>query len=102
MRIESLKNPGAYSGSQGLRADVAAAISFAEIISRGRAEPADTAKRLAAFLADAASRCPGYVAPPPTPAPTQVLLNNGDVITVGTTTYTFTIAGGVVTAIAVA
>ena len=102
MRIETLKNPGAYSGSQSLRAKVARAISFAEVISRGRETPSPTAASLAAFLADAASKCPGYEAPTPTPAANQVLVTDGDVITVGTTTYTFTIADGEVTAIAVA
>lgn len=99
MRIDTLKNPGAYSGSQSLRAEVAHAISFAEVISRGRVTPAPTAVSLAAFLADAASKCPGYEVPIPD---TQVIVSDGQVITLGANTYTFTVVGGVVTNIVVA
>lgn len=102
MRIETLKNPGAYSGSQSLRAKVARAISFAEVISRGRETPAPTAVNLAAFLADAASKCPGYEAPTPTLPDTQVIVSDAQVITLGANTYTFTIVGGEITDIAVA
>lgn len=101
MRIETLKNPGTYSGSQSLRAKVARAISFAEVISRGREEPAPTAVSLAAFLSDAASKCPGYEAPSPTLPDTQAVVADGMELTIGSNTYAFTIADGEITAITV-
>lgn len=103
MRIETLKNPGAYSGSQSLRAKVASAISFAEVISRGRETPAPTAVNLAAFLADAASKCPGYEAPTPVLPDTQVIVEDAVPVTVpinGTSVeITPTVADGELTAI---
>lgn len=97
MRIENLKNPGTYSGGQSLRARVAHAISFAEIVNKGRTgeDVSPTAKAIADFLADAASQCPGYEAPAPDPLPAnQVVLADGDTVAVGGVDGTAEVADG--------
>ena len=60
MQDYSLKNPGNVQNHQQLRREVAYAISQAEMDDNP--DP-----RLAAFLLDAAQKCPGYVAPEPAP-----------------------------------
>jgi len=99
MRIENLKNPGTYSGGQSLRARVAHAISFAETVNRGRTNGVSpTAKAIADFLADAASKCPGYEAPSPELPPTQTVVETGTVLTVTGGTVTLTVTDGVLSA----
>jgi hypothetical protein len=97
MRIENLKNPGTYSGGQSLRARVAHAISFAEVVNKGRTgeDVSPTAKSIADFLADAATKCPGYEAPAPDPLPdNQVILEDGDTVAVGDVDGTAEVADG--------
>lgn len=100
MRIDELKNPGTYSGGQQLRARIAHAVSFAETAQRYRVGggTSPSAKAIADMLADAASKTPGYT--PVLPA-TQTVVTNGQAVTIGGSTYTFTVAGGVVTNIVV-
>jgi len=97
MRIENLKNPGTYSGGQSLRARVAHAISFAETVNRGRTgSVSPTAKAIADFLADAASKCPGYEVPEL--PPTKAVVETGTVLTVTGGTVTLTVTDGVLSA----
>src|SRR5690606_16010548 len=72
-----------YSGGQDLRARVAHAISFAETVTRFRpaGTTSPTAAQLAAFLADAAAKCPGYAGPPL--PDTQVIVSDGAELPVG-------------------
>lgn len=97
MKASDLKNPGTYSGGQQLRARVAHAISFAETVQRYRpgGTVSPTAKALADFLADAASKVPGYS--PALPG-TQAVVTNGQTLAVTGGTVTLTVADGVVTA----
>lgn len=96
MQAADLKNPGQFTNAGAIRLEVAHAISQLE--NDKNPEPF-----LAAFLADAATKTPGYVAPEPDPLPaTQVIVKSGDVVTLAGKTYTFTVAGGAITAVVVA
>lgn len=98
MRIEELKNPGTYSGGQQLRARIAHAISFAETVTRYRVGggTSPSAAAIAALLADAAAKCPGY-AGPSLPG-TQAVVSNGQTLPVTGGTVTLSVVDGVVTA----
>lgn len=98
MRIENLKNPGTYSGGQSLRARVAHAISFAETVNRGRSGSAvsPTAKAIADFLTDAASKTPGYTGP--VLPDNQAIVTSGAELAVTGGTVTLTVTDGVVAA----
>ena len=100
MRIDELKNPGTYSGGQQLRARIAHAVSFAETVQRYRVGGgiSPSAKAIADMLADAAAKTPGYA--PVLPA-TQTVVTNAQAVTIGEDTYTFTVAGGVITNVVV-
>lgn len=100
MRIEKLKNPGTYSGGQSLRARVAHAISFAEVVNRSHTGGAvsPTAQSIAHFLADAATKCPGYEVRTLL-SDNQAVLENGGSVTVGTVQGTASVSGGMLTGV---
>lgn len=93
MQAADLKNPGINLLHQTTRVNVAASISALESETNPSGE-------FAAFLADAAAKTPGY-AGPALPA-TQAVVADAQVITLDGKTYTFTVAGGAITAIVVA
>lgn len=74
MQPTDLKFPGGFTSAQTIRREVAHEISQLQI-SAASGSPVDPS--LAAFLADAAAKTPGYVPPeaPPLPA-TQALVDN--------------------------
>lgn len=95
MQASTLKNPGDNPLAQTVRKELARLISNHEDAAVfGTPDPA-----LAAFLLDAATKTPGYAAP--TLPATQTVVSNAQAVTVGGATYTFTVAGGVITAIVV-
>ena len=96
MQDYDLLYPGINALHQTTRRNVAASISVEEA-------EANPSGELAAFLADAATKTPGYVAPEPEPLPTtDTIVSNGEVVTVGANTYTFTVVAGAITNIVVA
>lgn len=95
MQVTTLKFPGGFTHAKTIRREVAHTISQLEDADAyGTPDPS-----FAAFLLDAAQKTPGYVAPV-LPA-TQTVVSTGQAVTVGGATYTFTVAGGVITAIVV-
>lgn len=106
--IESnLLSPGSYGHGQRLRREVSNAISAAELAEHynllAGGTGSDTAIQLAAFLADAAAKTPGFVPPAPAPLPTtDAIVSNGGVVDIGGVTYTFTVVDSVITNIVVA
>lgn len=98
MRIETLKNPGTFSGGQKLRATVARAISFAEVTTASRTdgEPSGFATSLASFLYDAATKTPGYDGPAPIPS-NAALVTDGQTFPSGAGTITASVVDGVLT-----
>lgn len=95
MQASTLKNPGDNPLAQTVRKELARLISNLEDAAVYGTPDAT----LAAFLADAASKTPGYVAP--TLPATQTVVSDAQAVTVGGSTYTFTVSGGVITAIVV-
>lgn len=74
MQTSDLKFPGGFTSAQTIRREVAHEISQQEI---AKAAGAAVSGELAAFLLDAATKTPGYVAPPPALAPTEAVVANG-------------------------
>lgn len=94
MQVTSLLYPG-RAPAQLIRRQVAAEISALEIAdASGTPDPS-----FAAFLADAASKTPGYAGP--TLPATQAVVSDAQALVIGAQTFTFTVAGGVITAIVV-
>lgn len=83
------------NNGQRLRTEMAKAISSVEVYrARGAGEPASAAKLAALFQA-------GVAAAKGSAAGTTASVSNGQALTLGGKTYTFTVAGGAITAIAV-
>jgi len=95
MQPTDLKFPGDTPLAQTVRREVARIISQLEIAAEDSTVPTDFAE----FLADAAAQTPGY-AGPSLPA-TSTVVYDAQEITLAGSEYTFTVAGGVITAIAV-
>lgn len=95
MRDTDLKFPGSFTNAGTIRQAVAHAISELEMDTNP--EPF-----LAAFLADAATKTPGFVPDGPVVEDKQVVLTDGDVIEVGSGRYTVRITDGAITGLDVA
>lgn len=100
MQPTDLKFPGDFTHGKTIRREVAHTISQVQIAVQQGATVDPT---FAAFLADAATKTPGYTAPA-LPATQAVVANGAKVNAVsvtGTGNFaTFTVANGVITAIA--
>lgn len=99
MQASDLKFPGGFTSAQTIRREVAHEISQLEI-SAAAGSPVDPS--LAAFLADAAAKTPGFVPGGDLPATVATVTSGlSTVAATGTgTKVTFTVANGVLTGIA--
>lgn len=94
MKTSSLPSPGHIRIGQKLRQVATTAISAAEI---RKDQSGQNSPELVAFFTAALAATPGA----PAANPAQTTVTNGQAVTVGGATYTFTVAGGVITAIVV-